>query len=488
MTTRVGRLSGVARASSWSVLDLFIRQGGQFLVTVVLARLLTPEDFGLFAVLAVIAGTALVLTEGGVTTYLVQRPEVRDEDLGATTWVSLLASSLGILLVIVSAPVVALLLGRSDVYGMLALVAVSLPAAALGFVPMALYTRELNFRPMAVAAVAALIAGVAAALILVLVAPGPWPLVGQLAASTGTYGLVAYLLGQHRSLRRPAAGAVRPVLGRVRFVVAANLLDVASTRAYALILGGSAGLANVGIYQRADATHQLPTQFLGTIVARLALPTMAAVSSDRDRLVDRTATLIRVTMLLCVPLMGTLAALGTPMIVTLFGAQWYESGPLFSVLCLGAAMWPLNVLNVQLLLSRGDFRLFLRVEIIKKAVALVFIVLAARQGAMALATTMALYFMLAFFVNAEVTRRSVSYGPVQQLKQAWHTMVAMAAVGLPVWLLEQHWSPAPAVESFVLGCLSLGMFGVVSVIVRNPALKDVRLIMGEGRATSEGSS
>lgn len=466
-------------ATLWSAADALGRQAVQLLTAVVLARLLSPDEFGTVALLALVLGVASVLADAGFSTALVQRPAITAQhETGAFVVVVGLGLVVTTLLEVLS-PWVAAFYGQPELNALLRALALNVFVATVGAVPLSLLTRQLAFRRIFAAGIVASLFSGAVAVVTALSGWGVWSLAAQSLTMSFTATVLYWAVAGWRPRARFRVGPTRELASFGGYMLASSLLDVVFTRAYTVLIGRRYGAADVGQYQRADSTQQLPAGVLSGIVSRVALPYFSSIAQDRSALRSGLQAAIRGLMLINVPMMLGLAALAGPVVRTLFGDQWEAAVPILRVLSLAACLWPLHVLNLSALLAQGHAHLMFRLEVVKKVLGIALLVVGSWFGVLGVAWAMAALATLAAVINTYYSTRLLGYGLVQQGRDVAPMVVLAAGMAIVVAAVAEAWQPAPWLAVAVLVPVGASLFLGGARFFRLAALADaVRVLHG----------
>ncbi len=407
--------SPISSATLWSVLDVALSQGLRFVVTVVLARLLTPDEFGTVAMLALFIGVAGAFVESGLGQALIQRQDTTSDDESTVFWFNVAAAAVAALLLAEAAPLIAAFFGKPVLVALTYVLAANIVVGAFGMVQRTLLAKRLAFKPlMIVGAVSTAVSGLVA-ITCAVVGFGIW----SLAAQTVTAGLVSTLMLWMLSPWRPrlvfSMASARRLFGFGGYMLASSVLDIVYTRAYTMLIGKFQGTADLGLFARAEGTAALPTSLLTSTIARVAFPALSTMSHDPKQIHDAMRLGLQSTMLINAPAMLGLAAVAEPFIVTLYGGAWRPAVPLLQILCLGGVLMPLHVLNLQMLMAIGRSDLFFRLELVKKLVGVPILIAASLLGVMGLAWGLVTTGVVALLINTSQTRKLIGYGVWRQL-------------------------------------------------------------------------
>lgn len=432
--TAMSKLSALA-AGLWSSIDLGMRFLVQFAVSIVLARLLSPTDFGIYALTAVFIALSTVLIDGGFSSAIIQKKEVGSEEQTAVFWYNLIIALVIATAIAISAPFLADWFGHPVLRPLLYVTATVVPLAALSAVPAAMLQRHLRFDLVAKAGLAAsLISGIVA-VVGAMNGAGIWSFAAQALVNAVVNTGMIWVLGRWRPLGRPHLRAARELARFGSLIALSGLLEVAYAQGSLLIIGKLHGTRDLGFYNRAQSLQNLPSGILAAIVTRVALPIFSSRSDNHDALRRGVRMAQGVVMLINLPLMAALAIMPDLIIKVLYGPKWLVAAPVLAILALGGVLFPLHAVNLQLLLAQGRSDLFLKIEVAKKVIGIAFVAIGSIFGIVGLAVGQTIFVYVAFFINAGVAGRLIGYDPFAQLRDLASSILltlAMVAVLLLV--------------------------------------------------------
>lgn len=461
------------KATLWSGLDIFLRQGLQFIVSVVLARLIAPEQFGVIALLSLFIGLATVFVDSGFSSALIQKQDTSHTDESTVFWFNLLLGALATLALYAAAPLIARFFAQSVLVPLARLLALSVFIGSLGSIHITLMTKQLDFRTqMKIGALASVVSG-AVAIVLAMRGYGVWALAWQMLIASACTSILLWLLHPWRPALVFSRDSARNLFGFGGYLLASALLDTAFTRLYTVLIGKLFGVRELGFFSRADNTRRLPMSVLSSVLSRVAFPIFSAASADKAQLYRGVRLSVRGMMLLNAPVMLGLAAVAQPLVITLLGARWAPAAPILQVLCLGGILWPLHVINLNVLMAQGHSRLFFRLEVIKKALGIVLLLGGAALGVMGVAWSMVLFSVLAFFINAFYTGRYLNYGALAQARDVAPILCISALMFGVVYTLGMVWQPViPPLALTGQVAAGVAFMAIVTPLLRLTALHE----------------
>lgn len=403
-------------ATFWSGIDTFARKGIQFGFSLVMARLLTPEDYGVFGVLTVFIAVCAAFIDSGFYKALVQRKEVSTEDLSSVFYFNIGISLLAAVLLCVAAPWIAAFYAMPVLTPLTRLLAANLFLGSFCSIQSVLLTRALDFRRQCMISLAAIVVSGVGAIILAWQGYGVWSLGIQSIVATATTVVLLWGASAWRPWWGFSLASIRSLFGFGGFVLLTTLVDTLFTRLNTLVIGKFYSAQDLGQYSRADGTSILPGDIISGILGRAAFPIFAAAQHDKEMLRAGLRKAITMVMMLNIPIMIGMAVTAKNLVLVLFGPQWLPCVPYLQILSIGGTMVPLHMLNLNVLLAQGHSNLNFRLELIKKSIAVVVLGSTCFISITAIAWGSAFTAIIWFWINAYYSGRLLGYGFMRQTR------------------------------------------------------------------------
>jgi teichuronic acid exporter len=474
-------------ATLWSAAELSLRQGLQFCISIALARLLSPEEFGVVALLSLFTALASTFVEGGLSTALIQRQDITHDDESTVFWFNLGVGVLAALALWAGGTAIAGFYALPLLAPLAALMGVNVFLGSLGVIHGTLLAKRLNFRALLKVGLVATVSSGAVAIFLAWKGFGVWALAAQALVMTGFTSLLLWLFSGWRPRLAFSVTSARRLFGFGGYMLVANLVDTGYNRAYTLLLGRFYGIREVGFYNQADTTKQMPAGLLVGVLSRVAFPMFSSVAHDNVRLRRGTQLAVRSLMLLNVPMMLGLAAVAEPFVLAAFGPKWLPAAPILQVLCLAGIFWPLHVINLNVLMAQGHSRLILRIEVAKKLLGICLLVAGTAYGILGIAWSQVVFAAVAFLINARYTGRFLGYGVFAQSRDFMSVVAVAVPMTLVVFGASAYWQPRPIVELLTLVAAGSLLFFSIGRLVRLDALHDIAVLWrSQGGDIKEG--
>jgi len=447
------------RAVKWSAIDVFMRHGVQFIISVILARLLVPEDFGLIAMLTLFVSIAAIFVDGGLGSALIQRQHATHTDESTIFYFNLIVAGFASALLCLAAPIIAAFFENVELIDLTYVLAFNLFLGAFGSIHTTLLAKEMNFRTIAKTGAFASISSGILAIIFALQGFGVWSLALQALISSAVMVVLLWIWHPWRPVLTFSTKSLRSLFSFGGYEMAANLADAFSTNLNVILIGKLFSVRDAGFYDRAQKTQQLPITVMMNIINRVAFSAFSSHSADKQRLAQGLKRAQIIAMAVNLPVLVCVIVLAEPLVLTLFGNQWLSAVPILQVLALGGLLWPLHVMNLSVLKAQGRADVFFWITILKKIVLISMIVLASFYGVMAIAWAQVASSFLAYLINAHYSRVLLGYGAVKQIRDLSSVFAASVPMAI-VMILLVEWIAAPQPIKLLL----IGLIGAATYL------------------------
>jgi O-antigen/teichoic acid export membrane protein len=467
----------------WSMLDVFVRQGLQVIVVMVLARILTPETFGLFAMLALFIGVADAFIDSGFSSALIQRQNTTHTDESTVFFFNVGMGTAAALLLCAAAPSIAAFFKQPVLQYVTYVVALDLSVGGLGAVHKTLLAKELDFKTTAKVGLVASLTSGALAIILASQGLGVWSLAGQMLAITVITVILLWTWHPWRPLWVFSFASLRTLFRFGGYLTAVGVVSALHTSLYSVLIGKFYSVRDVGIYDRAQRAQATSGNLIMAVINRVAYPVFSATAHDKERLARGFRKGQRLVMFVNIPLMLTIIVLADPIVRSLFGNQWLASVPVLRVLGAVGLMLPMQIFNLNVLMAQGRSDLMFNIMLLKRTVAIGLTVAASFYGIMAIAWAQVLASIFSLWANAHYTDEFLDYGVFKQFRDLLPYAVASIPAGLVMWAVSSL-SDWPPYLKLVLGAgTGAGLYLLASHLLRVDAHTEIiRLLRSRSKA------
>ncbi len=344
----------------WSGTTRFLQQGLQFVISVILARLLGPREFGLVGMVLVFTGFASVLCDMGLGASLIQRQQISDRHLNAVFWVNVSAGTLLTLLFGLAAPLIAAFYDEPVLRWLTSAIALNFLLGSLSVVQDALLTRSLNFRTKFWIESVSLLVSALVAVFLAFSGAGVWSLVGQSITATAVRVGMMWGLSSWRPSMSFDPSTLRDLMGFGGNLMASNIVLYWGQNFDKLIIARSLGSTALGIYNLADKVMRLSLSNVTDITGAVMFPALSMMQDEIASVKRTYLRAVRLIALVTFPMMVGLSVLAEPAILVVYGDKWREAISLVQILCLAGMVQSVYFTGGWLFLSRGRTDLLFR--------------------------------------------------------------------------------------------------------------------------------
>lgn len=427
----------------WKLMERFGVQGIQFILQIILARLLSPEHYGVLSIMIIFTSLANVFIQTGFNTALIQNRDVTEEDYSSVFWVSLAVAALMYGLIWLGAPLIASFYAMPDIVTPLRVLALMLFPGALNSIQLAKVSREMDFKKVFYSNVGGILISGVAGVVIAVMGGGLWALVVQnILNITAACGVMLFTV----KWRPRLVCNLQRVVVLFRFgwkLLTSALLDTLYQDLSSLVIGKKYDSGTLGYYNRGKQFPQFIINAVNGAVQSVMLPAMSAEQDDTDRVKKMMRTSMTMSAYIVFPMMAGLAAVATPLVSLLLTDKWLPCVPYMQVYCFSLAFYPVHSCNLQAINAMGRSDLFLKLEIIKKSYGIVLLGVAVFcfDSPLAIAMTGLITTWISWFVNSFPNKKLIGYSYKEQIGDLLPILcmsLIMCAVVLQVGKIVRH--------------------------------------------------
>lgn len=389
----------------WNTAERIVTQGVQFVLTIVLARLLSPEIFGIVAMPTIFLALSQVFIDSGFANAIIRKPDIKEEDLSTAFYFNIIVGLICYFILFFLSPAIALFFHTPILENVLKITALVTLFNPLCIVQQAILTKKLNFKTQAYIAVASSVVSGVLGIWMAYNNYGIWSLVVQQVSASLIRLILLWFLGGWVPRKGWSRASFSYLWNYGSKVVVVGILDTFYNNIYAFVIGKFYNAKDLGNYSRSQTIADLPVGNLGSILQRVTLPLFSEIQQDESRLESAYLRLLKMTALMMFPLMLGISALSRPFILIVLGEKWEGCIFILQILCIARVWTPLNAVNINLLQVKGRTDLFLKVEIAKKTVLTAILAITLFQSLKIMMIGFAVATSFAFLLNTYFTQK-----------------------------------------------------------------------------------
>jgi len=433
------------QALSWSFIEAVAQRGVQFVIGIVLARLLFPEQFGLIGMLLIFMAVSQSFLDSGFGAALIQKQEITQTDICSVFYFNILVGLAAAGLLSFAAPWIAAFYKQPILTPLTRALSLTLVINSFGLVQNALFTKQINFKTQTKVT---LIAGILSGIVGITLAVrefGVWSLAIQQISSSFIRTACLWFFSSWRPIPVFSFTSLRKLFGFGSRLLASNVLNQIFDNIYLVVIGRMFSAADLGFFTRAKNLNDLPSQSLSHMVGRVTFPVFSTIQNDHVRLKRGLKKALTTLVLVNFPMMIGLAIVARPLVLVLLTDKWAPSIPYIQLLCAAGLLFPLQLMNLNVLQALGRSDLFLRLELIKKALIVANIAITWQWGISAMIYGMIVTSIISYYLNSYYNGMLISYPIKEQVFDLFPYLMVSVLMGTVVFAtgslqFPNHWS------------------------------------------------
>ena len=420
----------------WSAADALLGQGVMFLVGLILARLLSPEEYGLIGICLIFTTVLNGIVESGFSNALIRKKTVSDEDYNTMFLTNLAISIVLYLLLFATAPFVADFFHRQELTALVRVTGLVLFCNALSITQVTILTKRIDFKTKTKASLfSAVISGVVG-IVMAFGGFGVWALVAQQLARQFFYTAGLWMLNHWYPKFSFSKDSFCYMWGFGWKLLVSGILNNVWNQLYQVVIGKCYAPATLGQYTRSQEYASIFSSNITSIVQRVSYPVLAEIQDDKARMVEGYRKVIKMTMFVTAVCMISLGAVSEPLIYCLIGEKWHEAATYLPLICISMSLYPLHAINLNMLQVQGRSDIFLYLEIIKKVIAVVPISIGIFVGIYWMLVASIFTGIVSYFLNSYYTGKSLGYSSWKQLRDVAPSYGIAFAIAVVVYFLK----------------------------------------------------
>lgn len=420
----------------WSFADNIANSGITFLVGLVLANILTPEEYGIMAMVTIFIAVSNSIVDSGFSNALIRKTNIRSVDYNTVFYFNLIVSIFLYLILYVSAPAISVFFKEPVLVDVMRVIGWILIINAFAIIPRTIFVRNINFKAQTKVSLIASVSSGVIGIGMALAGWGVWSLVGQQLSRQLLNTVFLWIFCRWRPLWEFSTQSFKELFGFGSKLLASGLIDTIYRDIYYLIIGRFYSAADLGQYTRASQFNTIFSSNLTSVVQRVSYPVLSSIQNEPERLLGAYRRVIKTTMLITFACMLGLAAVAKPLIVILIGEKWLPAVYFLQIICFSGMLYPLHAINLNILQVKGRSDLFLKLEIIKKAIAVIPVTLGIFFGIEFMLWGSVCTSFNAFFLNSYYSADLIGYPTLRQIKDVLPTFLVSLIVAGIMWGLS----------------------------------------------------
>ena len=411
-TLREKTINGVI----WSAVERISFLGIQFLITILIARALTPSDYGLIGMLSIFIALGSVMIDSGFGQALIRKKDANQTDYSSVFFLNVFLGIVIYLILFLLAPIIANFYNTPELTKIARVAFLVFPINALGLIQNTLINKSVNFKALAKVSILSSILSGIIGIFMAYNGFGVWALVAQSIIINAFKSIFLWVFNNWRPSNIFSFSSIKNIFNFSVNLLATDSIIVLFNNIYTLIIGKFYPISQVGFYNQAKTFVDIPSQTLTMIIQRVSYPVLSTLQDNNTELRSAYRRVINLTVYLNFPLMLGLLSMGNNLFTLLLTDKWIPAVPYFQILCIYGAIFPLHSINVNILKVKGKGKLLMRLEIIRRLLMIIAIVFTIKEGVMIMLIGFLLAAIISILINMYYCGNEIGLSLSTQLK------------------------------------------------------------------------
>lgn len=446
----------------------FLQQGSSqiinFVVSIILARLLEPSDFGTIAIFGVFLAIGQTLIDSGLSNSLIRTSDADNRDFSTVFFFNLIISTIIFLIFFFSSPWIARYFEMPILVDVIRVYSITLVIGAFASVQSTLFTKRLDFKtPFLIRMPSAIISAVVG-VVMAYLGYGVWSLVGISISGS----IVSTIMLWYYSPWKP-----KFVFNNEKFkshfsfgykLTLSALINTLFANIYTIVIGKQFNSMTLGYYNKANSYSMMPVNFISGPLNKVTYPLFAEIKDDNVRLKQVYKKLMKTVIFIISPVLALMTALAEPLFSFVITDKWLPAVPFFQLTCITALLYPVHAYNLNILLVKGRSDLFLRLEIIKKILTIIVLSTSVRFGIYAILIGQIFSSIISLGINCYYSGKFLQYNVFSQLKDISLPILFGLVIGVSMYMNDQYIlvNHHDFIRLIISSCLGVTIFGILS--------------------------
>ena len=440
----------------WKLLERCSVQVVSFVVTIVLARILMPSDYGQIALVMVFVNLANVIVDGGLNQALIQKKQTDDTDFSTIFHVCMLVSLFLYGVMFVAAPAIAGFYEAPGLVPVIRVLSLSLPLYSFNSIQRAYISRHMLFKSLFKSSLLAVMGSGLVGILMAMQGMGVWALVGSSLSSAFLMIVVMWFTVDWKPRIVFSVEGFKSLFAYGWKIFFSNFIIALFVNIRSLIIGKVYTAASLAFFDRGKQFPSLIMENINASIQTVLFPVFSAEQENRDKVRSMVSRSIKMSVFVISPMMMALFAMSKPLIVLLLTEKWLMAVPFVRIFCIAYLLMPIQIANIEAIKSLGRSDVILKLELIKKVLEVTILVISVFINVYAIAVGVIIYNFICIFINLFPNKKLLDYSIGQQIKDVVPSLTASLVMGASIYAMQ--WID---VNNFVI----LLMHGLGAVVI-----------------------
>lgn len=454
----------------WSSIERFSIQGIQFVLGITIARFLLPSDYGLIGMIAIFMSISQALIDSGFSQALIQKKEVTEKDYSTIFYFNII-TAIGIYAILYSlAQPIAIYYNEPTLLKLIRVIGLSIIFNSFSIVQLAKLSKNIDFKTQSKASLSAVIFSGSIALYLASNGFGVWALAIQQILRSSTNTILLFIFTKWKPQLIFSKKSFNSLFPFGSKLLLSGLLNAVFNNLYLIVIGKVYNKDLLGLYTRANQFQLLPSETITIVLQRVTFPILSSIQDEQEKLTRLYKKFICFAGFIIFPIMIGIAVIAKPLIIILLKTKWIGVVEYLQLIVFVGVLYPIHAINLNILKVKGRSDLFLRLEIIKKALILLTLLITYSYGIKIMIIGQIITSIIALYINTHYSKKMIDYGFINQIKDLFPFFITAVIMGIII-----HFS-IKFIDYNILKLITASIIGPISYYSLSKLLKFEEII------------
>ncbi len=425
-----GMKKNVVSGLIWKFIERIGVQGVQFIISIILARLLLPEEYGVIALITIFLNIANIFIQSGFSSAIIQKKEVDEVDCDSVFYFNLIISIIAYFILYMLSPLIANFYKKPILCSVLRVQAITLIIGGLNAVQNAIIQRKMQFKKLFIVSLLAIIIQGLVGIVMAYKNYGVWSLVISNLVGSIVTTIILWFITSWRPQFNFSIIRLKSMFKFGSRLLLSSLIDTIYNNLYSLIIGKKYDQEMLAYYNRGQNIPNLLVTNINSSIDGVLFPALSTYQDDKKGMKMLVRRSIVTSSFIVFPIMFGLFAISKPLTIILLTDKWIDSVPFMKLSCIMYAMWPIHTANLQAIKAMGRSDVFFKLEVIKKILGIVIIVITIPFGVYTMMIGCVINSILCTFINAYPNKHLLEYDYFQQIKDILPSLILAIAMSI----------------------------------------------------------
>ncbi len=419
----------------WKFAERIGAQSVNLIVSIALARILSPEDYGAVALITIFITICNVFVEHGFGTALIQKKDADDLDFSSVFYCNILVSTILYIIIFLLSPLIASFYGMPELTLIIRVLGISILIAGLKSIQNAYVSRKMIFKKFFISTSVGTIGSAFIGIWMAYHGYGVWALVTQQLFNTTVDTLMLWITVRWRPILKFSMQRIKELFRFGWKMLCSALIETIYNELYGLAIGKIYNSESLAYYNKGNQFPNIITENINGSISSVMLPALSNEQEDKNKVKSMMSRAIKTSSFILFPMMVGLAVVAEPLVRLLLTDKWLPAVPLMQLLCFSYIFWPIHTINLQAISAMGRSDIYLKLEIIKKVIGVIALIISCPFGVTVMVIMKIVTSVISTFINSYPNKKLLNYSFKEQLKDILPAFFISMVMGAIIFIM-----------------------------------------------------